>query len=65
MTPTIEASDVLAELAALRDRRPRSLERLYGRRGPTPEQRAVYEEQVREWNRQYRAAQKRWKEAQP
>lgn len=65
MTPTIEASDVLAELDALRDRRPHSLERLYGRRGPTPEQRAAYEEQVREWNRQYRAAQKRYKAAQP
>ena len=63
MTPTIEASDALAELAALRNRRPRSIERLYGKRGPTPEQRAEYDVQVREWNRQYRAAQKRYKAA--
>ena len=60
-----EASDTLAELAALRDRRPHSIERLYGKRGPTPEQRAEYDAQVREWNRQYRAAQKRWKATQP
>ena len=59
------ATDALAELEALRDRKPRSLERLFGKRGPTPEQRAAYEEQVREWSRQYRAAQKRWKATQP
>ena len=54
---------IVRQLDELRERRPRSLERLYGRRGPTPAQRAVYEEQVREWSRQYRAAQKRWKAA--
>ena len=53
-----EAADALAELDALRDRKPRPLALLYGRRGPTPEERAAYAEQVRAWNRQYRALQK-------
>ena len=56
---------LVAQLDALRDRRPRSLERLYGRRGPTPEQAAAHAEQVREWNRQYRALQKQLKAVQP
>ena len=56
---------IVRQLDELRERRPRSLERLYGKRGPTPEQRAAYEEQVREWSRQYRAAQKRYKAARP
>ena len=52
---------LVAQLDVLRDRRPRSLERLYGRRGPTPEQAAAHAEQVREWNRQYRAVQRQLK----
>ena len=53
---------LVMQLDALRSRKPRSLERLYGRRGPTPEQRAEHEERVREWSRQYRALQKQLKE---
>ena len=56
---------LVAQLDALRSRKPRSLERLYGRRGPTPEQAAAHAEQVREWNRQYRALQKQLKAVQP
>ena len=52
---------LVMQLDALRERRPRSLERLYGRRGPTPEQAAAHAEQVRAWNRQYRALQKQLK----
>ena len=52
---------LVMQLDALRARRPRSLERLYGRRGPTPEQAAAHAEQVRAWNRQYRALQKQLK----
>ena len=52
---------LFAQLDVLRDRRPRSLERLYGKRGPTPEQAAAHAEQVRAWNRQYRALQKQLK----
>ena len=54
-------ADITRQLDALRARRPRSLERLYGRRGPTPEQAAAHAEQVRAWNRQYRALQKQLK----
>ena len=54
-------ADILRQLDALRARRPRSLERLYGRRGPTPEQRAEHEERVRAWGREYRALQKQLK----
>ena len=54
---------LVTQLDALRDRKPRTLEQLYGRRGPTPEQAAAHAEQVREWNRQYRAVQKQLKGA--
>ena len=52
---------LVMQLDALRARRPRSLERLYGRRGPTPEQRAEHEERVRAWGREYRALQRQLK----
>ena len=55
---------IVRQLDELRARKPRPLARLFGKRGPTPEQRAAYDEQVREWSRQYRAAQKRWKATQ-
>jgi len=51
---------LVTQLDALRDRKPRTLEQLYGRRGPTPDQRVAHDQQMREWNRQYRAAQKRY-----
>jgi hypothetical protein len=54
---------LIAQLDELRSRKPRSIQRLFGRRGPTPEQRAEYEEQVREWGRAYRAVQKQLKGA--
>lgn len=54
---------LVAELAALRDRKPHSLKRRFGSRGPTPEQAAAYEAEVREWNREYRAITKRLKAA--
>lgn len=52
---------LVAQLDALRSRKPRSLERLYGRRGPTPEQRAEHEERVRAWGREYRELQRQLK----
>lgn len=52
---------LLAQLDELRSRKPHSPERLFGKSGPAPEQRAEYEEQVRSWNRQYRAVQNRLK----
>ena len=58
---TTSRAAIVRQLDELRERRPRSLERLYGRRGPTPEQAAAHAEQVRAWNRQYRALQKQLK----
>ena len=56
-----DCAAITRQLDALRERRPRSLERLYGRRGPTPEQAAAHAKQVRAWNRQYRSLQKQLK----
>ena len=58
-----EDEELTTALRVLLNCRPHSLKRLYGKRGPTPEQAAAHAEQVREWNRQYRAAQKRYKAA--
>ncbi len=48
-----------ARLTTLRAKKPRPLAKLYGTRGPTPEQKAAHDAQTREWNKAYRAAGKR------
>lgn len=48
-----EWSNVMTEL---RDRRPRSIEKVYGKQGPTPEQKADHDQRTRDWNREYRRA---------
>lgn len=52
------ASQWANELARLRELKPRPLIKTFGSRGPTPEQKAVYDARVREWNKAYRYASK-------
>ncbi len=56
------ASDWAERMAALRDVKPRPLKKRYGSR-PTPEQAAQHADDERAWNREYRAASARQKEA--
>lgn len=46
-------SDILNEMEAMRDRKPRPLAKMFGSKGPTPEQKAKYDADVRAWNRDY------------
>jgi hypothetical protein len=46
------------EMARLRDIKPRPLVKMFGKSGGSPEQRAKWESEMREWNRQYRHASK-------
>ena len=58
-TPLAPAARRLDEL---RGSKPLPLSKLYGKNGPTPEQAVAHAEQMREWNRKYRAAQKSQKQ---
>lgn len=53
-----EPSDWVAEMAELRKpgMKPRPIEKLYGARGPTPEQAAAWKAEMAAWNKQYRHA---------
>jgi hypothetical protein len=51
-------SDWAMQMAKLRDFRPRPIAKLYGKRGPTPEQLTAWKEENREWSALYRHAQK-------
>jgi hypothetical protein len=52
------ASDWAMQMAKLRDFRPRPIAKLYGKRGPTPEQAVLHQAEEREWNALYRHARK-------
>jgi phage-related minor tail protein len=49
------------EIVALQKERPRPIAKLYGRRGPTPEQAARYQEETRTWNRAWRGVRAEYK----
>jgi hypothetical protein len=55
-------SYLMIRIGELRTVRPRPIQKLYGLRGPTPEQLAAYKEETKIWNRAYRRAQKAYKE---
>jgi hypothetical protein len=59
---TRELRDLLSALsrraAKLQDHRPRPLKKLYGLKGPTPEQLIEYKAYERAWNAEYRAVMK-------
>lgn len=55
-------SRLMIEIGELRVARPRPIQKLYGLRGPSPEQLAAYKEESKIWNRAYRRAQKAYKE---
>jgi hypothetical protein len=46
-----EHRDLLHQLTELQAKKPRPIDKLYGTRGPTPEQKAKWEEDMRAWNR--------------
>lgn len=54
-------SAVLAEMDEMRRNKPRPLAKLYGRQGPTDEQRAKWEADMRAWNAKYRRLSKEQK----
>ena len=49
----LSAADLAGQMADMRSRKPRPLSKLYGEKGPTPEQAAEHARQMREWNREY------------
>lgn len=55
------ASDWAEEMAKLRSIKPRPIAKLYGLKGPTPEQAATHSEQMKAWNKAYRNASKQQK----
>ena len=44
-------------LTELRETRPRPLDKYFGSKGGTPDERAAHEAQIRQWNKEYRKAQ--------
>ena len=61
--PERSASDWVQIMSDLRDVKPRPLAKMFGTRGPTPEQLEAYTAKVREWNARYRYASKMQKAA--
>jgi hypothetical protein len=55
-------SALMLRIGELRAVKPRPIKKLYGARGPSPEQLAAYKEDEKIWNRAYRRAQKAYKE---
>jgi hypothetical protein len=55
------SADAARDMAEIRKSRPHSEAKRFGSDGPSPEQRAAYEEEVRQWNRKYRAASAAWR----
>lgn len=58
MTPYEYATQWSDKMADLRARKPRPLDKLYGKRGPTPEQAAAHKAEMAAWNKEYNAASK-------
>ena len=52
------AAEIAQAMSELRTRQPRPLAKLYGQRGPTPEQATAHAEQTRAWNREMRRLRK-------
>lgn len=50
------AADLAREMSDLQAVKPRPIKKLYGSKGPTPDQLKTWEQEMREWNRKYRAA---------
>ena len=55
----MSAADIATQMSELRQQKPRPIEKLYGKQGPTPEQLAAHQQSMRSWNRQYNALAKR------
>lgn len=55
------AADYANQMAAHRANKPRPIDKLYGRNGPTPEQRAEWDNKMREWNKTMRDLTKKQK----
>ena len=55
-------SGLMIRVGELRAVRPRPIKKLYGAKGPSPEQLVAYKEELRTWNRAYRRAMNAWKE---
>lgn len=53
----------LQTLTELRERKPSSIAKRFGKKGPTAEQKIAFDAEVKEWNRQFRQANKVFKEA--
>jgi 8-oxo-dGTP pyrophosphatase MutT (NUDIX family) len=51
--PINRAADLAQQMAEMRKRKPSSIAKRFGANGPTPEQRAAHEDEVRAWNREY------------
>lgn len=51
------------EMARLRSIKPRPIAKLYGRNGPTPEQKTAWDAQMKAWNAAYRKASAEQKKA--
>lgn len=56
-------AEILRDMQAVRDRKPRPLNKMYGAKGPTPEQLAEHGAKMRAWNAEMRKASKGEKEA--
>jgi len=50
------AAEWARKMATLRETKPRPLDKLYGKRGPTPEQKAEWDAATKAWNASYRRA---------
>lgn len=55
------ATEWADELYRLRAEAPRPLSKLYGAKGPTPEQKSAHDAEMKAWNKKYRNAQKNHK----
>ena len=58
------AADAARDMEMIRRTRPHSEAKRFGSRGPSPEQKVAYDEEVRQWNRKYRAASAAWRKLQ-
>ena len=62
-TNPFDTSETSRRLTELRDTKPRPINKYFGTSGGTTEQRANHEAKIRQWNNDYRKAQKAHKEA--
>lgn len=55
------AAELVNQMDELRKNKPRPIEKLYGRMGPTEAQAQAWHEAMRKWNREYRKLSKQHK----